>query len=189
LDGKCRCRRCPATRRGRHPRSRVAVGSLCAWRAGWPTRSSTTGWRRRRRPGGVCRPAAPRHHLRSQPWPHPKLFARIVPNRAIDGRRGRATHREIGNIDGREVRNLLDDLPAGQRETLELAYFGAYTHVEIAKQMGVPLGTVKGRLRMGLRKRIPNAGISERHSGAPAVTSLFLLVSRDILTPDAERRR
>ena len=43
-------------------------------------------------------------------------------------------------------------LPEAQRRTLELAYFGGLTHVEIALQMGVPLGTVKGRMRIGLER-------------------------------------
>ncbi len=43
-------------------------------------------------------------------------------------------------------------LPDAQRRTLELSYFGGYTHIEIAGKMGVPLGTVKGRMRTGLEK-------------------------------------
>lgn len=43
------------------------------------------------------------------------------------------------------------NLPRVQRQTLELAYFDGYTHAQIAKRMAVPLGTVKGRLRGGLR--------------------------------------
>lgn len=56
------------------------------------------------------------------------------------------------DLRGDLVRNALDDLPAEQRKSIELAYFSGYTHVQIAELMGVPLGTVKGRLRLGLLK-------------------------------------
>jgi RNA polymerase sigma factor (sigma-70 family) len=46
-------------------------------------------------------------------------------------------------------------LPAAQRRVVELAYFGDYTQTEIAKQLEVPLGTVKGRARLALEK-LPN---------------------------------
>ena len=46
----------------------------------------------------------------------------------------------------------LATLPEEQRRTIELAYFGGYTQTEIAGAMGVPVGTVKGRMRIGLQK-------------------------------------
>jgi RNA polymerase sigma-70 factor (ECF subfamily) len=51
-----------------------------------------------------------------------------------------------------DVREALSRLPEAQRQTLELAYFGGFTHSEIAQKLNVPLGTVKGRMRIGLEK-------------------------------------
>ncbi len=56
------------------------------------------------------------------------------------------------NVEHRTVREALEALPQAQRRTIELAYFGGYTHVELSELMGVPLGTVKGRMRIGLQK-------------------------------------
>ncbi len=51
-----------------------------------------------------------------------------------------------------QVREALSTLPAEQLKILELAYFSGYTHVEIAGLLDLPLGTVKGRMRLGLKK-------------------------------------
>lgn len=50
------------------------------------------------------------------------------------------------------VRAALLELPAEQRRTLELAYFGGLSCQQIADRLGVPLGTVKGRMRLALQK-------------------------------------
>jgi RNA polymerase sigma-70 factor (ECF subfamily) len=50
------------------------------------------------------------------------------------------------------VRNAMDVLPADQLKVIELAYFGGFTHVEIADMLEAPIGTVKGRMRLGLKK-------------------------------------
>jgi RNA polymerase sigma-70 factor, ECF subfamily len=51
-----------------------------------------------------------------------------------------------------EVRGALEELPGEQSKVIQLAYFGGFSHSEIAGMLGVPLGTVKGRMRLGLEK-------------------------------------
>jgi RNA polymerase sigma-70 factor (ECF subfamily) len=53
---------------------------------------------------------------------------------------------------GQHLRLLLEQLPPEQRQVVELAYFGGLTHSELAAHLGLPLGTVKGRLRLGLER-------------------------------------
>jgi RNA polymerase sigma-70 factor (ECF subfamily) len=65
------------------------------------------------------------------------------------------------NLDGEVIRAVITKLPAEQLEIVELAYFGGMTHKEISDQTGLPLGTVKSRLRLGvagLRKLFGLAG-------------------------------
>ena len=71
----------------------------------------------------------------------------------------------------------LETIPADQRRVIELAYFGGFTHSEIAELLGVPSGTVKGRMRLGLAKLSaslgPSAGASRptpENSNRVAVT-------------------
>jgi RNA polymerase sigma-70 factor, ECF subfamily len=54
--------------------------------------------------------------------------------------------------EARLVRTALDELPRDQRQVIELAYFGGFSHAQIAAALGLPAGTVKGRMRLGLSK-------------------------------------
>ena len=56
------------------------------------------------------------------------------------------------NEEARSVRTALDSLPAEQRRTIELAYFGGFSQSQIAEMLDEPVGTVKGRTRLGLDK-------------------------------------
>ena len=98
----------------------------------------------------------------------------IVHNRAIDALRRTVVHeRRRASDEGIEerfeaserteveaarreeaetIRGMLDTLPAEQSRVIELAYFGGFTHSEIAEMLGAPIGTVKGRMRLGLEK-------------------------------------
>jgi RNA polymerase sigma-70 factor (ECF subfamily) len=58
----------------------------------------------------------------------------------------------LGREQAGEVRGALGGLPAEQRRVIELAYFGGFTHTEIASMLQMPVGTVKGRMRLGLAK-------------------------------------
>jgi RNA polymerase sigma-70 factor (ECF subfamily) len=111
-------------------------------------------------------------------WNAPELFrggsfaawiARVTRNRALDVLRSRATRNEselpealpesepmedlaFARIDAERVRAALSALPAEQREPIELGFFAGITHEEIARRTGTPLGTIKTRIRSGLRK-------------------------------------
>jgi RNA polymerase sigma-70 factor (ECF subfamily) len=52
----------------------------------------------------------------------------------------------------RQVRGALTELPSEQSKVIELAYFGGFSHSEIAEMLSMPLGTVKGRMRLGIDK-------------------------------------
>ena len=57
--------------------------------------------------------------------------------------------------DARSLRLAIETLPPDQRAAIDMAYFGGLTHTEIAARLGLPLGTVKGRMRLGLTKLRP----------------------------------
>jgi RNA polymerase sigma factor (sigma-70 family) len=111
-------------------------------------------------------------------WSAPEAFAggnfgawisRVARNRALDMLRSRTLRAEgempldvpleetlhdtvFAMIDGARVRTALATLPDDQRQPIELGFFGGVTHEEIARRTATPLGTVKTRIRAGLRK-------------------------------------
>lgn len=99
----------------------------------------------------------------------------IVRNRAIDALRSRAGKAPKLTFDddaaleqrpaeeltdeeamqhetAKEVRGALGTLPGEQAKVIQMAYFGGFSQSEIAAMLGVPLGTVKGRMRLGMEK-------------------------------------
>lgn len=58
----------------------------------------------------------------------------------------------ISRDDVARLRASLEKLPDAQHEVITLAFFGELSHVEIATQLGLPPGTVKGRMRLGMQK-------------------------------------
>jgi RNA polymerase sigma-70 factor (ECF subfamily) len=58
----------------------------------------------------------------------------------------------LRRCDARQLREALDQLPADQRRAIELSYYAGVSHHQIAELLGLPTGTVKGRIRLGLQK-------------------------------------
>jgi RNA polymerase sigma-70 factor (ECF subfamily) len=56
----------------------------------------------------------------------------------------------VSNVDAQAARVALEALPPEQKQAIELAYFAGLSHSEIAAQLAAPIGTVKGRIRLGL---------------------------------------
>jgi len=65
------------------------------------------------------------------------------------------------SMEARRVRAALDELTPVQREALELAYFGGYTHAEVAVMLDLPVGTAKTRIRDGLIRMRDAIGVSQ----------------------------
>ena len=58
----------------------------------------------------------------------------------------------FARIDAQRVRAVLAALNDEQRTAIEMGFFGGITHEEIARRTGIPLGTIKTRIRTGLRR-------------------------------------
>jgi RNA polymerase sigma-70 factor, ECF subfamily len=61
-----------------------------------------------------------------------------------------------------QVKGAMAELPEDERKAIELAYFGGHTYQEVAVALGAPEGTVKSRIRAGLRRlraMLPDVGI------------------------------
>jgi RNA polymerase sigma-70 factor (ECF subfamily) len=96
-------------------------------------------------------------------------IARMTRNRAIDLMRSRAIRLEselpetlrfehltdeeaFARLESAAIRRAVDALPEAQRTLILMGFFGGLTHEQIARRTGVPLGTVKTRIRSGLHK-------------------------------------
>jgi RNA polymerase sigma-70 factor (ECF subfamily) len=64
------------------------------------------------------------------------------------------------SMESQRVRKVMNDLTDAQREAVSLAYFGGYTHNEVADLLQLPLGTVKTRIRDGLIRLRDALGVS-----------------------------
>ena len=108
-----------------------ARGSVSAW-LDTIVRSRAIDWLRSRkaRAGEVSDPLEEVHELRDH-RPTPEVASMEA---------GRA----------RAVRNAMASLPEDQRRLIELAYFSGLSHNEIARDLALPLGTVKSRIRLGM---------------------------------------
>ena len=62
-------------------------------------------------------------------------------------------------LEAKRVRSALSTLTAVQREALELAYFGGYTHTEVATMLDLPVGTAKTRIRDALIRLRDTMGV------------------------------
>lgn len=111
-------------------------------------------------------------------WNSPELYrggnfaawlVRVTRNRALDVLRARGQHPQselpealpetesieeaaFAHLDALRVRQALAALPDEQRQPIELGFFGGITHVEIARRLQTPLGTIKTRIRTGLQR-------------------------------------
>jgi RNA polymerase sigma factor (sigma-70 family) len=105
-----------------------AKGTMRAW-LGTMAHRRAVDWVRR---GEVRRRHL--HHEAAEPRPAPNI-----------------EEAAIASAVAKIVHTALDELPPGQREAIHLAYFAGKTHREVAEKLGIPLGTAKSRIWVGLR--------------------------------------
>ncbi len=87
---------------------------------------------------------------RNKVFDHSRRRAPVVPIDTEESSKWPAPSRR--SVLGLTLRQALETLKKGEREALETAYFGGFTYQESAEHLSVPLGTLKSRIRTGLRK-------------------------------------
>lgn len=83
----------------------------------------------------------------------------VMPDEAVDHDAVELFEKVANALTHERVLECMESLPKDQKHAIELAYFGGLTHSEIAQKTGAPLGTVKGRLRLGLLRLRADFGI------------------------------
>jgi RNA polymerase sigma-70 factor (ECF subfamily) len=136
------------TRNQRHAEDAVQEAFLAAWRAraGYAAeRGNLSGWLltivRNRAVDAVRRAATS-----ERPWDQ------LSDHELADARTEALDAVVVRNEAGRAVHAAFTLLPAEQATALRLAYFAGLSQTEIAQRLGVPLGTIKSRMRLGLRR-------------------------------------
>lgn len=121
---------------------------LAVWRSGArydPRRGSVRSWLL-----GVV------HHRAIDSVRRATIRDRLLSKTEVDTEGAEAPERTELEVARREeaqaMRQLVEALPDAQRRVIELAYFGGFTQEQIARLLELPLGTVKGRMRLGLEK-------------------------------------
>lgn len=92
----------------------------------------------------------------------------LVRRQAMDAERREASERNVpvARSEADALRAVMARLPDIQAEVITLAFFGGLTDSEIAEQLSLPAGTVKGRMRLGMHKL--RAAMNEQEAaGAP----------------------
>lgn len=114
---------------------RSQQGNFTTWLFGITRNLAIDSWRRRKvRPQPIF-DHEEEQQLEQNPDPRPDV-----------------TEATWANMKHSQVRQALNGLPSNQREVVEMAFFGGMTRQEIAEKIGVPLGTVHTRARLGLQK-------------------------------------
>lgn len=134
---------------------------LEAWRTASrfdPTRGSVLAWlttMTHRRAVDRVR-SSERQRVRDENW-----LREQAPDRAPEAARDQTWHEASRSLEAQRVRRGMDSLTAVQRESVNLAYFGGYSHHEVAALLGLPLGTVKTRIRDGLIRLRDVMGVAD----------------------------
>lgn len=100
----------------------------------------------------LLRRRAVQERLRSSDELDPEAGAGRDPERASAEEQQDPVVETLRRERARAVGQALAALPEDQRKVVELAYYGGFTHTEIADLLGAPVGTVKGRMRLALEK-------------------------------------